>query len=503
MDFRISVRGNVIASFLGKFWASLLNLAFIPLYIKLLGVEVYGLVGVYMSLVAFLSLLDMGISATLSRELPRLYGEAGGEEARDLVCTFERVYWLVGLAMFCFVAVFAPLISIYWIKSSVLHAHEIERVIIVMGVTIALQWPSGMYASGLMGLQRHGHLNVLRSVMILLQHGGSVCLLMLVSPSIFVFFCWQAAVGLLTTIVLGVGLWRVLPGGCRRARFSRELLGRHWRFATGMTGISLTSILLTQADKIILSKVLTLEAFSYYILAFNIANVMVTLVNPIFVSLFPRLSQLVALNDQKSVSDLYHKGCQLAALVVLPVAMTLMFFSRQILDLWIGNDVVVENVFFLLILLVIGAAINALMTLPFALMLAYGWTRLVFVQNVLSILLLIPALYWLSVRYGAEGAAFVWIVLNMGYLFFQIPIMHRRLLRDEMCSWYWYDFVQPVVVAASIAVCFSFFEPTGVRSFASVAWVFVAGVCSFAMLALLMATTRKNLLLYFSNKSIL
>lgn len=501
MNSRISVRGNVIASFFGRFWASLLNLAFTPIYIKLLGVEVYGLIGVFMSLIAFLSLLDMGISATLSRELPRLYGKDDVREARDLVCTFERIYWTIGFIIFVLLALLAAPISNYWVKSSVLPTEQIESVLIIMGASIALQWPSGLYSGGMMGLQRHVQLNIFRSIMMLLQHAGTVFLLMWVSPSIMVFFCWQAVVGLLTTVVLGIGLWRALPTSCSRACFSRELLVKHWRFATGMTGISITSILLTQTDKVILSKLLTLEEFGYYILAFNIGNVLVSLVNPIFISLFPRLSQLVALDDQKSVSDLYHKGCQLAALVVLPVASTLVFFSQQVLELWIQDHVVVENTHILLVLIVIGTSINALMTLPYALMLAYGWTRLVNMQNLLSTIIFIPAQFLISIHYGAEGVAFLWIALNVGYLLLRIPLMHRRLLMSEMRSWYLFDFIQPVAASVVIAIIFRIAEPAGLDVYARSSWVILAGLCSIGVLVLLMPATRYIFLKHVSSWS--
>lgn len=462
-----------------------------------MGVEVYGLIGVFMSLNALLSLLDMGLTATLSLELPRLSGANGGREARNLVRTFERVYWVVGLLIFVLVTVLATPIAVYWIDSTVLPTKTIETALVVMGASFAVQWPGGLYSGGLMGLQRQVQLNTLRVAMVTLQHAGTVGLLLLVSPSILVYFWWQAAVGLLTTIVLGIALWRALPADGAPARFSRELLVKHWHFTTGVTGISLVSILLTQADKVILSKILTLEAFGYYMLAFNIANVLVTLVNPIYTALFPRFSQLVALEDQKGLSALYHKGCQLAALIVLPVAATVALFSQEVLGLWIRDPIVVANTHLLLSLMVVGNAINAMMTLPYALMLGFGWTRLVFIQNTVSAALLVPMQYWFAVQYGAEGAALVWIALNMGYLFVQIPIMHRRVLKDEMWRWYRFDFMRPAVAAVAIAVGFRLAQPAGLAPYASAGWILMAGLCSVATLMLLMATIRKHLLWLF------
>ena len=62
-----SVRSNIIANFAGNGWIGVLSLAFVPIYIDLKGVEVYGLLGIFMSLGAVRSCLDMEISETLSR----------------------------------------------------------------------------------------------------------------------------------------------------------------------------------------------------------------------------------------------------------------------------------------------------------------------------------------------------------------------------------------------------------------------------------------------------
>ena len=111
MKLTRSVRHNIIANFTGNVWRGVFNLAFIPVYIKLMGVEVYCLLGVFMSLSALFVLLDMGLSTTLSRELSRLSViENSAQESRNLVRTFEAVYWLIGIVIGASVIILAPLI---------------------------------------------------------------------------------------------------------------------------------------------------------------------------------------------------------------------------------------------------------------------------------------------------------------------------------------------------------------------------------------------------------
>ena len=448
-----SVRSNIIANFAGRAWAGIFSLAFVPLYIKLMGVEVYGLLGIFMSLSALLSLLDMGLSATLSRELSRLSAvENSEQESRNLVRTFEAVYWGIGILIGIAVVTLAPLITKYWINSSSVSSETVEQALIIMGFLIAFQWPGAIYSGGLMGLQRQVVLNAIRSVTVTVQHGGAVLVLLFISPSIVSFFLWQAFVGLLATIALALWLWKSLPKTGRQVRFDKALLVKNWRFASGMMGISLVTILLTQLDKIILSKMLTLEMFGYYMLAFNVANALNNLVTPIFSALFPKFTQLVASAEESNLITLYHKGCRLLSVLVLPAAITIAIFAKEILDLWLDDPMAVQNAHQILTLLMIGTALNAVMTLPYALQLAHGWTRLAFYKNVIAVVLLIPLMVWMVQMYQGLGAAWVWIILNLGYLIIEVPIMHRRLLKGEMGKWYGRDIILPIVIVTIIGL---------------------------------------------------
>lgn len=480
MKIASSVRGNIAANFAGKAWAGILSLAFVPFYIKLMGVEVYGLLGIFMSLSALLSLLDMGLSATLSRELSKLSAaENSGQESRNMVRTFEAVYWGIGISIGIVVVVMAPVIAKYWITSSSVNNKTVEQALLIMGVSMALQWPSAIYSGGLMGLQRQVELNVIRSVTVTVQHGGAVLVLLFISPSILSFFLWQALVGLLGTITLAIWLWKSLPKAMYQAKFDKELLVKNWRFASGMMGISLVTILLTQLDKIILSKMLTLEIFGYYMLAFSVANALNNLVSPIFSALFPRFTQLVASGEESQLITLYHKGCKLLSILVLPVAVTIVFFSKDILTLWLGNDTAAQNAHQILTLLMIGTALNAIMTLPYALQLAHGWTRLAIYKNIVAVVVLVPLMVWMVQMYQGIGAAWVWIILNLGYFIFEVPLMHRRLLKGEMGQWYRRDIIVPVVIITSIGLIFRAIVPVDSSKFVALVGVLVALALSF------------------------
>jgi O-antigen/teichoic acid export membrane protein len=70
----MSLKKNLIANYLGQAWRALVGLAFIPLYIRYLGIEAYGLIGIFAILQAWLALLDLGLRPALGREMARFTG---------------------------------------------------------------------------------------------------------------------------------------------------------------------------------------------------------------------------------------------------------------------------------------------------------------------------------------------------------------------------------------------------------------------------------------------
>ncbi len=429
-----------------------MSLAFVPLYIHFMGIEAYGLIGVFVTLQALFSLLDLGLSSTLNREMARLsVQENPGQEMRDLLRTLEAMFWPIGILIALALLVLAPLIANHWLQNTVLPVATIEQAVMLMGLAMALQWPFTFYSGALLGLQRQVLLNGVVIAAATLRSVGSVLVLWLVSPTILAFFAWQIAVSTVQTFAISIAVWRSLPGAERRACFRIELLRRIWRFAAGISGISFLALILTQVDKIVLSRLLTLEMFGYYTLASMVAMSLYRLITPLFMALYPRFTELAALGNEQALRQLYHRSCQLMSVVLLPVAVIVALFSKEILLIWTQNATTAENTSLILSLLIAGTALHGLINLPYALQLAHGWTSLVFYSNLVAILILIPLLFVMTSWYGAVGAALIWVLLNVGYVAFSQQIMHRRLLRGALGRWYVEDVGMPLLAVLVVA----------------------------------------------------
>lgn len=132
------------------------------------------------------------------------------------------------------------------------------------------------------GLHKQTQLGFASSLLATIRIALTVGVLTLGTPTLEAFFWSQVAGALLQSWGMRSLLWRNLglPGHTPRIRFS--ILRGTMGFAGGMTGITLTSIALTQMDKLVLSHTLAMKDFGIYVLSGTLAAGLYMVISPLF-----------------------------------------------------------------------------------------------------------------------------------------------------------------------------------------------------------------------------
>lgn len=454
------LKRNLVANLLGQGWTALMGLAFVPLYIKYLGMEAYGLIGLFAVLTAWLSLLDMGMTPTLSREMARFTGGShNAQSIRDLLRTIEVITFSIALVIAGGIALGANWIATYWLSVDELPIQVVSQAFAIMGLVTALRFAESIYRSSIVGLQRQVLFNTVNSSLATLRGLGAVGILVWLSPSIQAFFLWQGLLSVLTLGILAAVTYASLPPVQHRARFSFQALRDVWRFAGGMLGITFLALLLTQVDKVLLSKLLTLSDYGYYTLAAAVAGALYMLISPITQAVYPRLCELHAADDRSMLADTYHKAAQLVSVFAGSAAIVFILFGETFLRIWTQNAVLAARTAPLLSLLMLGNLLNGLMWVPYQTQLAHGWTSLTVKVNVVAVALIVPSILLVTPRYGAIGAAWAWVSLNLGYVLIASQFMYRRILRSEKWRWYFQDLLLPLAASLSVALLLKLIWP--------------------------------------------
>lgn len=490
----MSLRKNVLANYLGQGWQAVMALAFVPLYIKYLGIEAYGLIGIFVMLQAWLTLLDLGMKPALAREMARFTG--GGHDAQsvwDLLRSIEII--ALGIAVLIGLGIWAASswLATNWVQPDKIPVNAVARAFTLMGLVIAVRFVENIYTSSIAGLQRQVMQNVVTSIMATLRGLGAVVVLVWLSPTIEAFFLWQCLVSLATVLVFIPIVYRILPSPPHAARFSTSALLDIWRFAAGMLGITFLSLLLMHTDKILLSRLLSLEAFGYYALAGVVAGGLYAMTTPIAAAFYPRFTELLTRQDNLLLANAYHLGAQLVTVLMGSATLMLMVFADRILLLWTGDAELTKQVAPLMIVLALGTFLNGLMWIPYQMQLAHGWTSLTVRINTVAVVLLVPAILWVVPNYGSIGAAWIWVILNAGYILIGVQFMYRRILSAEKWSWYRTDVVIPIIVAAGVAWLCRWLMPVDLGKIGELGVLLASSACVLTLTSLAAPLVREQL----------
>jgi O-antigen/teichoic acid export membrane protein len=439
--------GNVA----GRGVVAALGILLVPVYIRFLGIEAYALVSFYVLLQTVFGVLDLGLGTTTSRELAiRVAHDERRGEARDVLRTLESIYWLIGVAIGVTIVAAAPFIASRWLQPEALDVATVQIAIVLMGLNAALQWPYTIYEGALNGLQRIFEYNTVYAGMQIVRHVGSVAVLWW-RPTVTSFFVWQLVVSAATTTLLVLAAWKYMPRGAA-PRVRMHVIAGIWRFAAAMTVTGTLGMVVSYADRVVLSRTLPLKTFGYYSVAATVATGLLYLMAPISLTFLPRFTELLAKKQYADAIRSYHLSAQLMTAALVPLAVVLAAFSREVLTLWTGSTVIAANASTIAAVLLCAILLYALMEIPYMFQLAEGRGTLAAYTNLIAVIVYLPMLAFMVRRYGALGAAVPLLILYAAKFLIWTHVVHTQVLRGEKWRWYVQDVFIPATAAVTVVL---------------------------------------------------
>ena len=425
----------------------------VPLYIRHMGAETYGLVGFFSMLQAMFMVLDMGLTPTLARETARFRGGASDASSyRRVVRTLEGVF--LAIALISGVAIFSASgeIAEGWLQASRLPITEVKTSIQLMGIIIAMRFICGLYRGTISGSERLVWLSSFNSIIATFRFIGVLPLLMFVGVTPTIFFGFQLFVAVIELAGLLAYSYRLMPAAPQRVGLSwdRAELRSLIKFSLTIAFTSLVWVLVTQTDKLVLSKILPLAEYGYFTLAVLVASGVMVISAPISGAIMPRMSKLEAEGDHVGLIRVYRRATQLVAVLAGAASVTLTFCAEPLLWAWTGDRNLAHQAAPVLVLYALGNGVLAVGAFPYYMQYAKGDLRLHLIGNAVFVVLLVPSIVWAAGHYGGVGAGYVWLGMNLLSFCVWLPIVHRKFEPGLNMKWYGQD-ILVIFLAASVA----------------------------------------------------
>ena len=363
----MNLKHNILANYASQIYVTAIGIVMVPLYIKYMGAEAYGLVGFFAMLQAWFNLLDMGLTPTMSRESARFQGGAiNALEYRRLARALEGLFGLIALSGGVLLFALAEPLAQNWLNAQQLAPGETLSTLRLMALIVAMRWMSGFYRGVITGAERLVWLSGMNSAVATGRFVLVLPLLMYVSASPLMFFGFQLLIALFELAGLAFQAYRLLP-----AKPAGQRIPWEWapikpvlKFSMSIAFTSSVWVLVTQTDKLVLSKILPLADYGYFTVAVLLASGIMIVSGPISGALMPRMARLQAEGQHEELIALYRKATQLVTVVAVPTALVLAFFAPQVLWAWTGDAALVSKAAPALTLYAVGYGFLAVGAFP-------------------------------------------------------------------------------------------------------------------------------------------
>jgi O-antigen/teichoic acid export membrane protein len=438
MSESISIKRNVAANYLVQVYAVLISFVMAPVYLSYMGTEAYGLIGFFTMMQAWFQLLDLGLTPTIVRETALFRGgQISLGKLRVFLRSLEIIF--VGVSLIACIAILAldHQIATRWLRVGSLPILDVQIAVGIMGLVVPLRWVAGLYRGIVVGFERMTWLATYNTVMATVRFVGVLAVFAVGATSVRYFFMYQLLASMVDLACISIMSHRLLRGGRddRKEPFSWAPLRGNLTFSLTIAFAAVAWVLLTQTDKLVLSRVLPLSAFGVFSLAVTAAGAINFVGGPISQALLPRMTKLTAEGRNEALYKLYSDATQTVCVIVIPAVAALTFLAEPILRAWTGHSDIAHQAAPILRLYAIGNGAVALGQFAYYIQYARGELRLHFIANAFILAALIPAFIWGGTNYGALGTGLAWAIANCFYLLFWVPVVHSRYLTGRHWSW--------------------------------------------------------------------
>jgi O-antigen/teichoic acid export membrane protein len=428
MNNKLDIRGslllrNTVLNFIGRLVPLVIAVFTIPYVIHGLGVERFGILSLAWVILGYFSLFDLGLGRATTKFVAEELGKDKIERIPKIIWTSLTVQTIMGALGGIALAIATPVLADKILRIPPHLINETKLIFYILSVSVPLVICSRNLIGVLEASQRFDLINAIQipssSLGLLIPAIGISIGLTLPSIIVFLAVSW-----VLSALVYFILCLKVFPPLREGITIDPKLFRPLFTFGGWVTLSNVLIPILLYLDRFIIGAVISIAAISFYTAPYQIVSQLIIVPGVLAVTLFPAFSGLSGVR-RHDLERLYARSLKYIILIMGPLAIIAILFSRVVLQLWLGDEFAAKSTHVLQIL-ALGMFLNALAQMPANLLDGVGRPD-IRAKVFLSYVLLYIGLLWLLVgKYGIEGAALAW-TLRAGLeliLFFEIS---RRL----------------------------------------------------------------------------
>lgn len=335
------LKAGVVLNYVVIILNTVVGLLYTPYMLRMMGQSEYGLYSLVASVIAYLTVLDLGFGNAIVRYTAKFRAEKKTEEQYEMFGMFFLLYLVIGIIAF------GIGLGLYFnvgtLFGNTMTAVELDRARIMMLLLVAnlaFTFPMSIWGSIIQAYEDfvfQKSLNIFRiilntAVMICLLHFGYKAVAMVVVQTIF---------NVLTLVLNFIY--------CRR-KLNIHIYFRfkhfHWGFLKEVAIYSFWIFLNAIMDRVywstgqfVLGAMVGTAAVAVFAIAIQLEGMYMQFSTAISSVFLPKVTAMVATNrSRKEISDLFIRTGRIQYIVLAYILSGFIIFGRQFIELWAGAD---------------------------------------------------------------------------------------------------------------------------------------------------------------------
>ena len=317
---------------------SLVGLLYTPFMLRMMGKSEYGLYSIAASIVAYLTILDLGFGNAIVRYTAKFRAEGKQEEQYKMFGMFFLIYCGIGLIALLVGGI------LYWNAGNIFNdsmtAIELERtkiILLLMVINLAITFPFSLFGSIITAYEQFVFQKVVSIIRIVLNYATMIVLLNLGYKAI--------AMVVVTTIfnilTLGSNFWY-----CKHFLKIKLQFGRtQWHFLKEISIYSLWIFMNVVMDRVywstgqfVLGAFVGTASVAVFAVAIQLQQMYMSFSTAISSVFLPKVTAMTVQKDSgKAVSDLFVKTGRIQYAVMSFILSGFFLFGKQFISLWAGE----------------------------------------------------------------------------------------------------------------------------------------------------------------------
>lgn len=408
---------NTVYNLLGQIAPLFAALLAIPILVRNLGADRFGVLGISWVVLGYFSLFDLGLGRVITKMIAEKLGSDRKEDIAPIIWTGLGFMLMLGLIMMSLLLAVSHLLVHSVLKIPQTLQDESFRAFIILAACVPIVVMTAGLRALLEAYQKFGIVNLIR-----MANG----VMLYISPLIVLPFTLSIQYIVLVLTLVRLVVLSVYFVACRQkipimrnqVVFRRELIKPMLKLGGWMSVSNIIGPVMVYFDRFLMGAWLSVTAVAYYVTPYEIISKGMVITTSVVRVLFPAFSMSIQTAPQRA-ADLYSRGNRILLLLFFPITLTIIVFAPWGMNIWLPEFA--EQGARVMQWLAIGVMINAFGQVAFAAIQAAGRPDLTAKLHLIEMPLYLLSLYFFIRWFGIVGAAMAWTMR----LFFETVILFK------------------------------------------------------------------------------